>query len=382
MKILDDIRVIDLTDHWFGPWCTLLLSDLGAEVIKVEPTWGATARIGSGPRPGGADPVFHYLNMNKKSLSINLKADQGHAIFLELLKRSDVVVQNFLPGVMERLKLGYDVLKETNPRIIYAALSGFGQTGPYRERASFDVVAEAMSGHTRLTGDLVDPEGPPLNMAMSYGDLGPGTMAAYCIVAAIRNRDRTGVGQMLDVAQADCMTALDPAITEYSMTKLFPWQIQQMYPMTHISGIVQAMDGYIQVAGFRPRALDALKEKLNIDNVTMDAVREMVKDMTRDESVQYFVEIGMPVAPIYQVNECLEDPHLNARGMFFDLEHPKAGKYKTVSFPVKFSETKPVARSAAPLLGQHNSEVLEGLLGYNKSLLEELEKEGVIYTDK
>ncbi|HEX9915551.1 MAG TPA: CoA transferase, partial [Candidatus Bathyarchaeia archaeon] len=127
MKILDDIRIVDLTDHWFGPWCTLLLSDLGAEVIKVEPTWGATARIGGGPRPGGSDPVFHYLNMNKKSLSVNLKAEQGRAIFLELVKKSDVVVQNFLPGVMERLNLGYDVLREANPRIIYAALSGFGQ---------------------------------------------------------------------------------------------------------------------------------------------------------------------------------------------------------------------------------------------------------------
>jgi CoA:oxalate CoA-transferase len=382
MKILDDVRVIDLTDHWFGPWCTLLLSDLGAEVIKVEPTWGATARIGGGQRPGGSDPIFHYLNMNKKSLSINLKAEQGYAIFMEILKKSDVVVQNFLPGVMERLNLGYDVLRGVNPRIIYAALSGFGQYGPYKTWASFDVVAEAMSGHTRLTGDLVDPDGPPLNMAMSYGDLGPGTMAAYCIMAAIRSRDRTGVGQMLDVAQADCMVALNPAITEYSMTHLLPWQIREMYPTTHISGIVKAKDGYVQIAGFRPKALDALKERLGVDTVTMDSVRGMVKDMTRDEAVQYFVEIGMPVAPIYQVNECMEDPHLNARGMFLDVEHPKAGRFRSVNFPVKFSEAKTVARSAAPLLGQHNREVLEGLLGYDHSRVEELEKGGVIYTDK
>jgi CoA:oxalate CoA-transferase len=382
LKILDDVRVIDLTDHWFGPWCTLLLSDLGAEVIKVEPTWGATARIGGGPRPGGSDPVFHYLNMNKKSLAINLKADQGHAIFIELVKKSDIVIQNFLPGVMERLNLGYEALREANPKIIYAALSGFGQYGPYKTRASFDVVAEAMSGHTRLTGDLVDPDGPPLNMAMSYGDLGPGTMAAYCIMGAIRSRDRTGLGQMLDVAQADCMTALNPAITQYSMTQLLPWQIRKMYPTTHISGIVKAKDGYVQIAGFRPKALDALKEKLGVDTITMDSIREMVKHMTRDEAVQYFVEIGMPVAPIYQVNECMEDPHLNERGMFSDVEHPKAGRFKAVNFPVKFSETKTVTRSAAPLLGQHNREILENLLGYDKSKIDEMEKEGLIYTDK
>ena len=382
MKILDDIRVVDLTDHWFGPWCTLLLSDLGAEVIKVEPTWGATARIGGGPRPGGSDAIFHYLNMNKKSFAINLKADQGRAIFIELVKKSDVVIQNFLPGVMERLNLGYEVLRETNPRIIYAALSGFGQYGLYKTRASFDVVAEAMSGHTRLTGDLVDPDGPPLNMAMSYGDLGPGTMAAYCVMGAIRSRDRTGFGQMLDVAQTDCMTALNPAITQYSMTQLLPWQIRMMYPTTHISGIVKAKDGYVQIAGFRPRALDALKEKLGLDTITMDSVRGMVKDMTRDEAVQYFVEIGMPVAPIYQVNECIEDPHLNERGMFSDVEHPKAGRFKAVNFPVKFSETQTVTRSAAPLLGQHNREILEDLLGYHKSKIDEMEKEGLIYTDK
>ena len=382
MKILDDIRVVDLTDHWFGPWCTLLLPELGADVIKVEPTWGATARIGGGQLLGGSDPVFHYLNMNKKSLSINLKADQGHMIFMELVKRSDIVVQNYLPGVMERLGLGYDALREANPRIIYAALSGFGQYGPYSNRASFDVVAEAMSGHTRLTGDLVDPNGPPLNMAESYGDLGPGTVAAYCIMAAIRNRDRKGIGQMLDVAQADCMVALNPAIVEYSMTGLLPWQIRERYPTTHISGIVKASDGWVQVAGFRPRALDALKEKLGVEVVTLAAVKEMVSGMTRDEAVEYFVDIGMPVAPVYQVNESLEDPHLNARGMFIEVEHSKVGKFRTVNFPVKFSDTPGEVKSAAPLIGQHNREILKGLLGYDEERIVELEKGGIIYTDK
>ncbi len=382
MKILDDIRVVDLTDHWFGPWCTLLLAELGAEVIKVEPTWGATARIGGGLRPGGSDPVFHYLNMNKKSLSINLKSDQGHTIFMELVKRSDVVVQNYLPGVMERLSLGYDALKEVNPKIIYAALSGFGQYGPYKNWASFDVVAEAMSGHTRLTGDLVDPNGPPLNMAESYGDLGPGTIAAYCIMAAIRNRDKTGVGQMMDVAQADCMVALNPAVVVYSMTGLLPWQIRQRYPTTHFSGIVKAKDGWVQIAGFRPRALDALKEKLGVDVVTLAAVSEMVSGMTRDDAVKYFVDIGMPVAPVYQVNESLEDPHLNARDMFVEIEHSKAGRFRTVNFPVKFSETPGEVKSAAPLIGQDNREILKRLLGFDEERIMELEKGGIIYTDK
>jgi crotonobetainyl-CoA:carnitine CoA-transferase CaiB-like acyl-CoA transferase len=382
MKVLDDIRVLDLTDHWFGPWCTLLLAELGAEVIKVEPTWGATGRIGRGSLLGGVDPVFHYLNMNKKSLSINLKTEKGHAIFKELVKRCDVVIQNFLPGVMERLGLGYDVLREINPKIIYAALSGFGQYGPYSQRASFDVIAEAISGHTRLTGDEADPKGPPLNIAQSYGDLGPGTIAAYCIMAAIRNRDRTGVGQMLDVAQADCMVALNPAIVVYSMTGLLPWEIKEKYPTTHVSGIVRAKDGWVQIAGFRAKALDALKERLGVDEITLATIREIVGGMTRDEAVKYFVEIGMPVASIYQVNETLEDPHLNARNMFLEIEHRKAGRFRTVNFPVKFSETPGEVKSAAPLLGQHNREILMGLLGYDERRIEELEKEGVIYSEK
>ena len=145
---------------------------------------------------------------------------------------------------------------------------------------------------------------------------------------------------------------------------------------------MEARDGYVQVAGYRPKALDALKERLGVDEVTIEVVREMVKGMTRDEALRYFVELGMPVALVYQVNECMEDPHLKERGRFFHLEHPRAGRYRTVSFPVKFSEIQPVERSATPLVGQHNREVLEGLLGYDSSRVEKLEKGGVIYTDK
>ena len=382
MKILTEIRVLDLTDHWFGPWCTLLLAEIGAEVIKVEPTWGATGRIGSGSLLGGVDPSFHYLNMCKKSLSINLKTEEGKGIFKELVKKSDVVAQNFLPGVMERFGLGYDVLKEINPGVIYAALSGFGQYGPYSQRSSFDAIAEAISGHTRLTGDEADPNGPPLRMAQSYGDLGPGTFAAFCIMAAIRNRDRTGVGQMIDVAQADCMVALNTAIVGYSMTGLLPWEIKVKYPTTQLGGMFKARDGWVQIAAFRARALDAMKEKLGVEEITKATFEGVISGMTRDEAVKYFAEIGMPVAPIYQVNESLKDPHLNARNMFIEVEHKKAGKFKTVNFPVKFSVTPGEVTSAAPLLGQHNREILEGLLGYDEKRIEELEKGGIIYTDK
>jgi len=381
-RILEDIRVLDLSDHWFGPWCTMMLADLGAEVIKVEPPWGATGRIGRGAMFGGISPTFHYLNLSKKGMAIDLKNPEGLAIFKELVKRSDIVVQNFSTGTMERLGLGYDVLKELNPEIIYAALSGFGQTGPYSTRGSFASIAEGMSGHTRLTGDGVDPEGPPIRMAQAYGDLGPGTMAAMSIIAAIRYRDKTGKGQMIDVAQADCMAAYNPAIVTYTLSGMLPWQLREKYPMTHVSGIMKVKDGWIVVAGHRLKAIDRLKARLGVEEVTHEVIEKLVAEMTRDEAVNYLVEVGLPVAHIYHVNEVVKDPHLIARDMFLEVDHPKAGKVKVPNFPVKFLETPGEIKSAAPLLGQDNREVLTGLLGYTETQIDELEKKGVIATEK
>ena len=217
MKILEDIRVLDLTQFWFGPFCTMMLADFGADVIRVEPPWGSVDRVADAALFGGVSYTFHHLNLNKKGLTLNLKDPEGLGVFKELVKVSDVVVQNFRPGTMERLGLGYDVLRELNPNIIYAALSGFGQTGPYAQRPCFAPIAEALSGHSRLTGDNVDPDGPPIEMAQAYGDLGPGLFAAMSVVAAIRHRDRTGEGQMIDVAQLDCMAALNTALTGYNL---------------------------------------------------------------------------------------------------------------------------------------------------------------------
>ncbi len=380
-KIFEDIRVLDLTDHWFGPWCTMMLADLGAEVIKIEPPWGATGRIGSGALYGGASHTFHYLNMSKKDMAINLKDPRGIEIFKELVKKSDIVIQNFSTGTMERLGLGYDVLKELNPKIIYAALTGFGQTGPYSTRGSFANIAEGMSGHTRLTGDRVDPKGPPIPMAQAYGDLGPGTMAAMSVMAAIRHRDKTGEGQMIDVAQLDCMVALNPAIVSYTLSGMLPWQLREKYPMANVSGLFEVKDGWITVAGHRPKAIDELKARLGVDEITKEVIKDLAAGMTRDEAVNLLVEVGLPVAPIYDVSDTVADPHLAARGMFIEVEHPKAGRIKVPNFPVKFSETPGEVTSSAPLLGQDNREILTEVLGYTEEQIEELEKERVIVTE-
>jgi len=379
-KVLDDIRVVDLTHVWFGPWCTMMLADLGAEVIKIEPPWGSIGRVARGPLVGGASAIFHHLNLNKKDIALNLKDPRGIEIFKKLVEVSDVVVQNFAPGTMERLGLGYDVLKEINPSVIYAALSGFGQYGPYTRRPSYASIAEAMSGHTRLTGDQVDPEGPPIRMAQAYGDLGPGTMAALGILAAIRHRDRTGEGQMVDVAQLDCMVAYDVALTGYLIMGLKPHEIRQKYPRAHmIGGLLQAKDGgWIQLAGHRPKALDKMKDDLGVEEITQEMVEKMLSEMNRDEAVDYFVKYELPVAPVYDLGDVVEDPHVKARNMIIEVDHPKAGKIRTINFPIKFSKTPVEEMRPSPVMGQNNREIVVGLLGYTEEEFSEFEKGGVV----
>ncbi|RLI07986.1 hypothetical protein DRO42_07160 [Candidatus Bathyarchaeota archaeon] len=380
-EILEDIRVLDLTHVWFGPFCTMMLAELGAEVIKVEPPWGTIGRLGPGALFKGVSSTFYALNVNKKDISIDLKSPEGLAIFKELVKKSDVVVQNFTPGTMERLGLGYDVLKSLNPRIIYAALSGFGQTGPYSKLASYAVIAEAISGHTYATGKNHDINGPPINMAGAMGDLGPAMFAAFSIVAAIRHRDRTGVGQMIDVNQVECMVAFNTcATTAYSLFKETSWEMRKKRPRdpSRIWGIFKVKDGWIQIAGERPKAIDKLREKLGVDEVNREMVEKIVAEKTRKEAFEFLADVGMPVAPIYDAHESMTDPHLVARGTFVQVEHPAAGTYTVPNFPVRFSETPGRVTHAAPMLGQHTEEILTNLLGYTREQVEKLEKAGTI----
>ena len=380
-KILDDIRSLDLTHVWFGPFCTMMLAELGAEVILVEPPWGNIGRLGPGALFKGVSSTFYALNLNKKDIALDLKQPECVEIFKELVEKSDVVVQNFVPGTMERLGLGYDVLKGINPRVIYAALSGFGQSGPYSRLASYAVIAEAISGHTWATGKGYNPDGPPINMAGALGDLGPAVYAAFAIVSAIRHRDRTGLGQSIDVNQVDAMVAFNTCpIVSYSLFGKTWEEMRKERPPdpNRIWGVFEVKDGWIQIAGERPRALDALRERMGVEEVTEEMVAERVRGMTRSEAFRFLADVGMPVAPIYQAHESMEDPHLIARGMWVEVDHPAAGRYRVPNFPVFFSETPGEVTSASPMLGQHTEEVLKNLLGYTPERVRELEKEGKV----
>jgi CoA:oxalate CoA-transferase len=378
LTMLDKIRVLDFSHVYFGPYTTMLLADMGADVIKVEPPWGDIARFYP-PLFGGASRVFHYLDRNKRGLTLNLKDPKGVEIAMALVERSDVIVENFSRGAMDRLGLGYEDIKKIKPDIIYASLSGFGLDGPYSERPSFASIAAALSGWYRLTGDLVDVEGPPIRPAEWHGDLDPALFGVIGILGALLHREWTGEGQLVDVSQLDCMIAQNGVpITSYLMAGLLPWEIREKYLGLRFIGIFEASDGWVFIHT-SPRMVDRLKRGTGIEDLEeRRQLEEWVAERTVEKVFEVLVEVEVPVAPIIGVEEAVEDPQVRHRGMLVELEHPEAGTVKTVNFPVKFSRTPARVDRAAPLLGQHNAEVLTELLGYREEDVEDLRQAGVI----
>jgi CoA:oxalate CoA-transferase len=378
MGMLDDIRILDFSHVYFGPYSTMILADMGAEVIKVEPPWGEVARLYP-PLFGGMSSVFLYFNRNKKDVALNLKDPRAIDIARRLAKKSDVVVENFKRGTMDKLGLGYEEIRKVKPDIIYASLSGFGLNGPYASRPSFAPIASSMSGWYRLTGDIIDPNGPPIRPAEWHGDLDPALWAAIAILGAIRYRDRTGVGQLIDVSQLDCMIAqTGVSITRYTLSGELPWQAEKKYAGLDTFGMFLAQDGWVYIA-CDPPMVERLTRAMGIEKLeTSEQLKEWVAARRVDEVVDALVAVSVPVAPILQIDKAIEDPHVKARGAIETTLHPTAGTVRSPAYPVKFSETPCTIRTPAPTLGQHSAEVLTRLLGYTGEEVEGLRKEGVI----
>jgi len=376
-RALDDVRILDLTHVWFGPFTTMLLADMGAEVIKVEPTWGEMTRFFP-PLVNGVAPNFVYFNRNKKDITLNLKNEKGIQIFKELVKKVDVVVENFSPGTMEKLGLGYEELKKIKPDIIYAQLSGYGQYGPYTARPSFDIIAQAISGLMRLTGDDHDPEGPPIATSQAPGDLIPALFAVISILTAVHYKKRTGEGQKIDVAQGDCMIAVIPAFVGYSLTGMTPKELSKKF-FTGVYGTFKTADGYVVIGSPMGGILDRLTKAIGAERIESRAiVDEWTKTRTSKEVVDTLVAAGVPVNEVLDMAGAMKDPHVLARDMIVETVHPRAGKTKMPNFPVKFSETPGRILTPAPELGQHNEEILNKLLGYTKEEVAKLKKEQAI----
>ncbi|MBN2335885.1 CoA transferase [Candidatus Bathyarchaeota archaeon] len=376
MTALEGLRVLDLTHAHAGPICTLFMGAMGAEVIKIEPSWGEMTRMFP-PLIKGQSPYFMFLDRCKKGITLDLKSPRGNQLFRELVKKSDVVMENFSAGTMDRLGLGWDVLRELNPGIIYASISGFGHTGPWIDRRSFDPIAQATSGYMWITKEGIDPEGPPLQAPDAAADTIPGFTCLIGILAALHHRGRTGRGQRVDVAQMDSMMAVMQSFSFWNLagtTFLSAGRANNV----GVSGLHETRDGYVMFSVPAGRITDWFRELLGVEELNEELIEEWVSQRTTDEVVNTLAETGVPVGAVHDLDEAQRCEQAAAREMFVKVNHPVLGEITEPGFPIKFSETKGDATTPAPLLGEHTEEVLRSVLGLTGEEVESLRKEGVI----
>ncbi len=376
MSALEGVRVLDLTHAHAGPICTMFLGAMGAEVIKIEPTWGEMTRMFP-PLVEGVSPYFMFVDRCKKGVTLNLKDPRGREMFMEMVKKADVVMENFSAGTMDRLDLGWEVLQGLNPGIIFASISGFGQYGPWSDRRSFDPIAQASSGYMWVMQEGINPEGPPLQAVEAIADTIPGFSALIGILAALQYRNRTGRGQRIDVAQMDAMIGVMQSFSFWELAQT-TFRSAAKSGRVGVSGLHKALDGYVMFSLPAGRITDWFKELLGVEEVTSENVGEWVGQRPVEEVVKLLAKTGVPVAPVLDLDQVKANEHAKAREMFVKVDHPTLGEVILPGFPIKFSETKGDITMPAPLLGQHNEEVYSELLGLSKEKLEELRKEGVV----
>ncbi len=358
---LDGMRVLDLTRLLPGPFCTMLLADLGADVIKIEEPRG-----GDPARESGGGGLFLQVNRNKRSVTLDLKSAAGHDLFLRLVDGADVVVEGFRPGVMQRLGLGYPVLEARNQRLVYASLSGFGQSGPYRDRPGHDLNYLALAG---VAGYNVGRDGQPIPAGVQVADLGAGSLAAVAILAAIVARQQTGRGQSLDVSLFGSAIAWLPTL----IAPLFSAGQALAPGEPPLSGGLAQYDVYATADGrwvtlgalerkFLENFFDAVgrPELVHVRNgdVLRGELRAIFATRTLGEWVASLRDVDTCFAPVNSLEEMLADPHVRATRMFTSVEHPRLGEVPQISPPFAFSETPPSVRRPPPELGEHTREVL------------------------
>lgn len=393
---LEGIKILDLTWVLSGPYASMVLCDLGAEVIKVErPPYGDIART-TAPHVNGESCYFFSINRGKKSIGIDLSQEEGKELFLRLVEQVDVVTENFTPGTMDGLGLGYDVLRRRNPRLVYAATSGFGQTGPDRLRPALDIVVQGMGGVMSITGH---PGGPPTRPGLSLGDIAGGLFTAIGVLAALRERDRSGEGQLVDVSMLDCQIAiLENAFMRYFATGQVPGPIGTRHPLATPFQAFPTKDGYIVLAlswGVENQwelfcALIGQTELINDERFETSGSRtehhaelepilsEALRQRTTEEWLREFDAIGLPCGPLNSIPQAAEHPQVRAREMLVDVEHPVIGTLPLPNTPVKLSRTPGEIKGPSPSVGQHTDEVFGELLGASPEELTRLREAGVI----
>ncbi len=392
---LSGIRVLDLSRILAGPYCTMILGDMGAEIIKVErPGAGDDTRTWGPPFASGESAYYLCCNRNKKSITIDLKTTRGAELIKELAKKSDVLVENFTPGLMKKFGLDYDTLKDINPRLVYCSITAYGQDGPYRDRPGYDMVLSAVGGLMWITGEH---GGQPVKVGVAITDVVTGVYTSGAIMGALLHRERTGHGQYIDACLLDIQVS---SLANIASNYLVAGQEAQRWGTQHESilpyQVFETKDRPIAIAvanqklwlNFckmvgREEWIDDPRFETNPKRVEnreslLPLVKEVIAGKTCDEWMTLFLEASIPCGPVNNMESLFNDPQIKHRGMITEVQHSTIGNLKLVSPPLKFSETPTKVRLAPPLVGEHTDEILSDVLGYDPAGIEELKKKDVI----
>ncbi|MFK5951701.1 MAG: CoA transferase [Desulfobacterium sp.] len=395
MSALKNIKVLDLTRVLSGPFCTAMLADMGAEVIKVEHPLGGDGAREPAAAVNGESLYFMSLNRGKKGITLNLKEKKGLEILKSLIKKSDVIVENFRPGVMEKLGLSYPEVKRMNPGIIYASISGFGQDSPMKHLPAFDLVAQAMGGIMSVNGQK---GAPPTRVGVSLGDTSTALYTAFAIVTALFNREKTGQGQSIDVSMVDSVfSLLEMSLFSYlGDDKKVLDRMGSRHPTSYPYDVFEAKDGYFTIATFDNTGFSRLCEAMGRFELMEDerfltdtirgkndtALKEIIHSWSKELTVEQVLDIlekaRVPSSPIYNIQQIAESDHIKARQMLVNVDHPVAGPIRIPAMPVKFSHTKAKIQGPSPLLGEHTKEVLKNELGFDDQTINELADNKII----
>lgn len=395
-QALEDVKVLDLSRVLAMPYCSMMLGDLGAEIIRVErPGLGDETRHWGPPWAGDQSAYYLCTNRNKKSITIDLKKKEGQEIVRRLAKRSDILLENFLPGSLAEMGLSYEDIKPINPGIIYASVTGYGQEGPYRDLPGFDFVIQAQGGLMSIIGE---PDGPPMKVGVAIVDITAGLFACAAILAALHYREKTGIGQYIDIALLDSVVAwLANQASNYLISGKVPQRFGNAHPNIVPYETFKAKDGVYIALGVgndnqwrkfcklaqiehlmddpryatNPRRVENRKELVSF-------LQEIFLQKSSNEWLRLLAGAEIPIGPINTIDRVFADPQVLERGMVVEMEHPAVGKFKVVGSPMKLSETPVRHRLPPPLLGEQTEEILRDILGYEKARIARLREEKVI----
>jgi CoA:oxalate CoA-transferase len=397
---LQGIRVLDLTWVLSGPFCTLTLADLGADVVKVErPPYGDVSRT-TGPIIDGESGYFFSVNRGKRSAALDLSSEEGKAIFLRLVREADVLVENFTPGKMAALGLGYEQLSEENPRLIYAAISGYGQTGPMREKPALDVIVQGAGGVMSVTGY---PDGDPARPGLSLGDIAAGLYCAIGVLAALQERERSGLGQLVDISMLDCQIAIqENAYMRYHLTGETPVRLGTRHPSAVPFQAFPTADGWmvLALAWSVPNQWALLCSELGVPELIDDErffsaaarsrnhgeleplLQEAFRQRPTAEWVAALEQYNIPCGPLNTIPEAAALEQVAEREMLPEVPHKTFGPVRLANSPIKLSRTPAGIRGTSPDMGQHSREVLREVLSLDDALLDRLVAEQVVWEER